>query len=630
MHFFGAWLWLRTFYFKEYFPRHERQRKTMKFKRMTAVIISAAVALSLTACSNSQNNSGGTLWQSGGNSTKQNTVPWAKPMEKPGLWDALPEIPETDAAAFKYEYNSNMGGMVITDYLKESPKVRIPDTLENEPVVGVDLHNCKKQLTELVMPDSVFKMRISDETENSLQYMNMPADGMDYNVAAKYDPDYVGKMTAEKFHDQQIKVGHDSFTNCKNLLAIGVSEKCERYTAIDGVLYYDYNGRKVFLVCPQGKSGTITVPNGTTEIGNWAFYNCGKITSITIPDSVIKIGNAAFKNCQLLESITIPDGVTKIENNIFDGCTALTSVTYKGKTYDRFHIGELFDIIMYPNMSGGMLIENNKLTKVSENAVSIEIPDTVTEISDDALNGCNKLEKIKYKNKTYTLSKKSDLIAAIHGEEGLTITSDGKLTKVSPELTEVKIPDRVTEIESDTYGTHKTAFKDCDHLKKVTFGKGITELEGMSFAMAGKASIFGLDSCKNISEIIIPESVTSINYFAFYDCKNLKKVTLPNSLKSIDMQSFENCANLSEIAIPNGVTVIGSGVFSNCTSLTNITIPDSVTKIAVHKEIDDPVVGHMVVSDGAFDGCINIKVTYKGKTYDYAHIDDLYKAINGG
>ena len=33
MHFFGAWLWLRTFYFKEYFPRHERQRKTMKFKK---------------------------------------------------------------------------------------------------------------------------------------------------------------------------------------------------------------------------------------------------------------------------------------------------------------------------------------------------------------------------------------------------------------------------------------------------------------------------------------------------------------------------------------------------------------------------------------------------------------------
>lgn len=620
---------------------------------MTTVILSAAVALSLTACSNSQNNSGGTLWQSGGNSTKQNTVPWAKPMEKPGLWDALPEIPETDAAAFKYEYNSTLGGMVITDYLKESPKVRIPDTLENEPVVGVDLYDCKKQLTELILPDSVLKMSISDETTKSLQYMSMPADGMNYNIAAKYDPDYVGKMTADEFYDKQIEIGSQSFSRCENLIAIGISEKCERYTTFDGIFYYDHNGRIVLLICPQGKSGTITIPSGTTEIGNGAFINCGKITGITIPDSVVKIGYAAFKNCQALtnvtipdgvveigerafescvslKSVTLPDGVTKIENNIFDGCTALISVTYKGKTYDHAHIGELFDIIMYPNMSGGMLIENNTLTKVSENAVTIEIPDTVTEISDDALNGCNKLEKIKYKSKTYTLSDKTNLIAAIHGEEGLTI-KNGVLTKVSSDLTEVKIPDQVTKIESDEHGSHKTAFKDCDHLTKVTFGKGITELKGLPFVMAGKASIFGWDSCKNISEIVVPESVTSIDHYAFYDCKNLKKVTLPTSLKSIGYGSFANCASLGEIAIPSGVTEIGEGAFENCTSLTSVTIPESVTSIIAPETYYTELYNEMVERSrlGAFDGCVNVKVTYKGKTYDYANIDDLYKAING-
>lgn len=574
----------------------------MKFKKMTTVILSAAVALSLTACSNSQNNSGGTLWQSGGNSTKQNTVPWAKPMEKPGLWDALPEIPETDAAAFKYEYNSTLGGMVITDYLKESPKVRIPDTLENEPVVGVDLYDCKKQLTELILPDSVLKMSISDETENSLQYMNMPADGSSYNVAAKYEPDYYGKMTANEFYDQQIKIGHDSFSNCKNLLAIGVSEKCERYTAIDGVLYYDYNGRKVFLVCPQGKSGTITVPNGTTEIGNGAFYNCGKITSITIPDSVIKIGNAAFKNCQLLESITIPDGVTEIENDIFDGCYTLMNVIYKGKTYDHAHIGELFDIIMYPNMSGGMLIENNTLTKVSENAVTIEIPDTVTEISDDALNGCNKLKKIKYKSKTYTLNNKSDLIAAIHGEEGLTIVN-GVLTKVSSDLTEVKIPDRVTEI-SLWNGGDSGAFWGCDKVTKVTFGKGVTKIKG-DYLFRSDFSI--LAGCDNLTEVVIPEGVTVLESNAFANCTKLQKVTLPNSLIEIYSTSFLNCS-----------------------SLTDITIPDSVTKIYAHIEYTDPENGYTVIGQmGSFDGCVNIKATYKGKTYDYEHIGDLYKAVNG-
>ncbi len=61
----------------------------------------------------------------------------------------------------------------------------------------------------------------------------------------------------------------------------------------------------------------ITIPEGTTKIGNYAFYGCGALTSLTIPDSVTSIGNNA----------TIPDSVTSIGNNAFYGCSALTSLT---------------------------------------------------------------------------------------------------------------------------------------------------------------------------------------------------------------------------------------------------------------------------------------------------------------
>ena len=195
-----------------------------------------------------------------------------------------------------------------------------------------------------------------------------------------------------------------------------------------------------------------------------------------------------------------------------------------------------------------MLIKNNALAKVSENAISIEIPDTVTEISDDALNGCKKLEKIKYKNKTYTLSNKSDLIAAIHGEEGLTI-ENGVLTKVSPELTEVKIPDRVTVIESSAFG-----------------------------------------NCNNLTSVTIPNSVITIGNYAFSGCTSLTNITIPDNVTTIESGVFNDCTSLTSVTLPNSVTTIGNYAFYDCTSLKSITIPDSVTTIYAE----------------AFSGCKNL------------------------
>ena len=71
--------------------------------------------------------------------------------------------------------------------------------------------------------------------------------------------------------------------------------------------------------------------------------------------------------------------------------------------------------------------------------------------------------------------------------------------------------------------------------------------------------------------------------------------------------------DITSLTIPDGTTKIGSYAFGYCTSLTSINIPDSVTKI----------------DSLTFDNCKNISVAYKGKTYDYAHIEDLYEAANG-
>ena len=124
----------------------------MRIKEKIAAITAAALMLTLAACGTSEAaNDNGTAAQAD-----------------------LPDIPVTDASNFTYTYSSDLGGMVITDYLAESPRVRIPDTLEGEAVVKVDFGDCDKELIQLIMPDSVCEFSLSSAIRTSLRYVNIP------------------------------------------------------------------------------------------------------------------------------------------------------------------------------------------------------------------------------------------------------------------------------------------------------------------------------------------------------------------------------------------------------------------------------------------------------------------------
>lgn len=64
--------------------------------------------------------------------------------------------------------------MVISDYLKRSPKVRIPDTLEGEPVVRVDFSKLEKEVTNLILPDSAKDFDLYDKIKAVMQYYKYP------------------------------------------------------------------------------------------------------------------------------------------------------------------------------------------------------------------------------------------------------------------------------------------------------------------------------------------------------------------------------------------------------------------------------------------------------------------------
>ena len=83
----------------------------------------------------------------------------------------------------------------------------------------------------------------------------------------------------------------------------------------------------------------------------------------------------------------------------------------------------------------------------------------------------------------------------------------------------------------------------------------------------------------DLTEIEIPNTVTTIWPNAFKDCTNLKKVTLPESVVFIGWGAFQGCTSLESITIPKSVANIGDVAFRNCTSLKNFTFPESVVSI---------------------------------------------------
>ena len=77
---------------------------------------------------------------------------------------------------------------------------------------------------------------------------------------------------------------------------------------------------------------SVTIGNGVTSIGYYAFRSCSSLTTITIPSSVTRIGGYAFNKCSSLTAITIPNSVTSIGNYAFYGCSSLTSITCEAAT----------------------------------------------------------------------------------------------------------------------------------------------------------------------------------------------------------------------------------------------------------------------------------------------------------
>ena len=265
-----------------------------------------------------------------------------------------------------------------------------------------------------------------------------------------------------------------------------------------------------------GYSGDVVIPATVTyneitypvtSIEDIAFYGCHDLTSIVVPNSVTEIGQEAFGNCPGLTSIVVESGNPRFDSR--NNCNAIIETT------------------------------DNELIAGCKNTI---IPNSVTKIGNFAFGACVSLTSIVIPN---------------------SVTEIGHYAFYSCDsLTSIDIPNSVIEIG---YGV----FESCLGLTSIVVGSGNPRYDSRNNCNAIIETAYNtlLYGCKNTT---IPNSVTTIDDYAFYGCDSLTSIVIPNSVTEIGYGAFYDCIDLTSIVIPNSVTSIGDNAFCNCWRLADV------------------------------------------------------------
>ncbi len=111
-----------------------------------------------------------------------------------------------------------------------------------------------------------------------------------------------------------------------------------------------------------------------------------------------------------------------------------------------------------------------------------------------------------------------------------------------------------------------------------------SKLGGYTVTSIGEEVFYTCTS--QVTGVVIPDTVKTIDRLAFFDCINLTSVKIPNSVTSIGAAAFCECSSLSDVVFPASLETIGNSAFSGC-ALKNAELPDKVTSIG----------------ESAFEGC---------------------------
>lgn len=424
---------------------------------------------------------------------------------------------------FEYDFYDKNSIIIKECDKSASGDIIIPETIEGFPVTRISYYAFYKcsEITSIVVPEGVtFIERWAFSDCTNLKKIELPS-------TLKGTGFYI-------------------FDNCINLEEIIVDKNNKFFSSESGVFFS--KDKSTLLNYPAANKRTAYyIPQTVEIIDENAFEECRYLENITFPNNLIYIYDYSFHNCKKLKSIHIPMSVDYISATAFLGCSSLVNIEVDelNEKYSNDEFGALYDknktvLIQYPigNERNNFTVPHG-VTKISgsafsfsNNLVNVFIPDSVTEIEENAFFECTALEKISVGQNNNNYS---------NDENGILFNKDK------------------TDLVLYPANNPKTTFN---------IPNGTKRIDDYEFY-----------KCSNLEEVTIPNSVTYLGEYAFSECSKLKNIEIPGSVYGIECLAFSDCSSLSEISIKNGVVYVASGAFWNCENLSNVFLPESVEGI---------------------------------------------------
>ncbi len=290
----------------------------------------------------------------------------------------------------------------------------------------------------------------------------------------------------------------------------------------------------------------ILIPSAVADIGADAFLDCYKLKNVVIEGENLKsIGARAFSGCIELESISIPGSVTSIGEYAFYNCQSITGAL---------------------DLPDGLVnIEKYAFYDCASFTGNITIPAAVTGIGEAAFYNC------------------SGLTGNIVFPQGLISIGAGAFARCGG-LSEIEIPASISDIGNQ-------AFLDCGNLEAINVNAANVNYSSINGVLQSKDNtvLIAYPAAK-LGDYIIPDSIRTINEFAFSGCVALSGITFGSGITEIGGSAFFNCSALTDVVIPQGVISVGSYAFSGCVGLESVSIGRGVK----------------IIGDSAFSGCTDL------------------------
>ncbi len=399
------------------------------------------------------------------------------------------------------------------------------------------------------------------------------------------------------------EIGDGAFYSCKGFtgdlvipdtveaIGTGAFEDCIN---LQGSLSLSKNlktiGRTAFIGC-TGLKGKLNLPSGVEQIGECAFYLCRGLTGdIVIPEKVKELHNCVFFGCVGLEKCYIPAGVEE-----WDANNTLTA------GIDEFIVDENNQ---YLASVDGVLYDKalTKLITCPTNwAGSLDIPDSVTEICEQACFDCRQVTKISLPSELRIIRDRA--FESCGGNSGLgELILPDKLESIGWRAFyhmangdiddfgfegDLIIPDSVTSIG-------ESAFSGNSFGGILVISENITEINDFTFAYN-----------KFSGDLVIPDGVKRIGADAFDSLSNDNptftdggKIILPEGLERIENSAFGGAGLTGDLIIPDSVIFIGDGAFSGNGFGGKLELSSNLTKICSNAFSFNKFMGNLIIPDG--------------------------------